>query len=204
MLVEVDGGFEHKTNSITLDLPPKCAKLSSTSLFWAANCSKLPFTSEKGCRLGKGARQRGSAKGRGKGRGKVSVTERTRETGLKLAIGADCSRIRLQFLTEAAVLTLIGGLLGVVLGIGLSYLLSFVMETPVAVSPAACVVTVVFSVVIGLVFGLAPAVRASRLNPIEALRYEQACEYPFCNLIMETKNALRGGRSFLNGAGERT
>ena len=102
----------------------------------------------------------------------VSVTERTREIGLKLAIGASRSRIRLQFLTEASVLTLIGGVLGVAAGIGLAYLLSSVMGIPVFVSVPACLVAVVFSMVIGLVFGLAPALKASRLNPIEALRHE--------------------------------
>ncbi len=102
----------------------------------------------------------------------VSVTERTREIGLKLAIGASRSRIRLQFLTEASVLTLIGGVLGVAGGIGLAYLLSSVMGIPVFVSVPACLVAVAFSMVIGLVFGLAPALKASRLNPIEALRHE--------------------------------
>ena len=102
----------------------------------------------------------------------VSVTERTREIGLKIAIGAQQSRILWQFLTEAAVLTSLGGILGVACGIGLAYLLSSVMGTPVAISVGACAVAVAFSMVIGVVFGLMPAVKASKLNPIEALRRE--------------------------------
>ena len=100
----------------------------------------------------------------------VSVTERTREIGLKIAIGARKSRILWQFLTEAAVLTSLGGLLGVLCGIGLAEMLSHVMGTAVAISAPACIVAVAFSMVIGIVFGLVPAVKASRLNPIEALR----------------------------------
>ena len=102
----------------------------------------------------------------------VSVTERTREIGLKIAIGAQQSRILWQFLTEAAVLTSLGGILGVACGIGLAYLLSSVMGTPVAISVGACGIAVAFSMVIGVVFGLMPAVKASKLNPIEALRRE--------------------------------
>ena len=102
----------------------------------------------------------------------VSVTERTREIGLKIAIGARKSRILWQFLTEAAVLTSLGGLLGVLCGIGLAEMLSHVMGTAVAISAPACIVAVAFSMVIGIVFGLVPAVKASRLNPIEALRRE--------------------------------
>ena len=102
----------------------------------------------------------------------VSVTERTREIGLKIAIGAQQSRILWQFLTEAAVLTSLGGILGVACGIGLAYMLSSVMGTPVAISLGACAVAVAFSMVIGVVFGLMPAVKASKLNPIEALRRE--------------------------------
>ena len=102
----------------------------------------------------------------------VSVTERTREIGLKIAIGAQQSRILWQFLTEAAVLTSMGGILGVACGIGLAYMLSSVMGTPVAISVGACAVAVAFSMVIGVVFGLMPAVKASKLNPIEALRRE--------------------------------
>ena len=102
----------------------------------------------------------------------VSVTERTREIGLKIAIGAQQSRILWQFLTEAAVLTSMGGILGVATGIGLAEMLSHIMGTPVAISVPACVIAVAFSMVIGVVFGFVPAVKASKLNPIEALRRE--------------------------------
>ncbi len=102
----------------------------------------------------------------------VSVTERTREIGLKIAIGAQQSRILWQFLTEAAVLTSMGGILGVASGIGLAELMSHVMSTPVAISVPACIIAVAFSMVIGVVFGLVPAMKASKLNPIEALRRE--------------------------------
>lgn len=102
----------------------------------------------------------------------VSVTERTKEIGLKMALGARQKVILGQFLTEAAVLTSLGGFLGVLCGIGLAQMLSHVMGVPVVFSVPACVVAVVFSMVIGIVFGLVPAVKASRLNPIEALRHE--------------------------------
>lgn len=102
----------------------------------------------------------------------VSVTERTREIGLKIAIGAQQSRILWQFLTEAAVLTSMGGILGVATGIGLAEMMSHIMGTPVAISVPACIIAVAFSMVIGVVFGLVPAMKASKLNPIEALRRE--------------------------------
>lgn len=101
----------------------------------------------------------------------VSVTERTREIGLKIAIGARQKRVMKQFLTEAGVLTSIGGVLGVAFGIGLAYMLSKVMGTPVAISAPACLIAVLFSMLIGIVFGLVPAVKAAKLNPIEALRH---------------------------------
>ena len=102
----------------------------------------------------------------------VSVTERTREIGLKKALGARKNRILGQFLTEAAVLTSIGGILGVAVGIGLAYVIHFVASVPVAISVPAIAVSVVFSTVVGIVFGLLPSVQASNLDPIEALRYE--------------------------------
>ena len=102
----------------------------------------------------------------------VSVTERTREIGLKKAIGAKKSRILWQFLTEAAVLTSLGGLLGVAGGILMASVISRIAKTPTAISIPASVIAVVFSMVIGVVFGLFPAVKAANLNPIEALRHE--------------------------------
>ncbi len=102
----------------------------------------------------------------------VSVTERTREIGLKKAIGAKKSRIRAQFLTEAAVLTSLGGMIGVAGGIVFSRVFSNVMGTRTSISIPACVVSVAFSMAIGIIFGLLPAVKASNLNPIDALRSE--------------------------------
>ena len=100
----------------------------------------------------------------------VSVTERTSEIGLKKAIGAKKRRIRLQFLTEAAVLTSLGGIIGVLSGVGLAELISGMMDIPVAISVPAILIAVVFSMLIGVVFGMLPAVKAANLNPIEALR----------------------------------
>ena len=100
----------------------------------------------------------------------VSVTERTSEIGLKKALGAKRRRILWQFLTEAAVLTCMGGLLGVLTGVGLAELISRFNSIPVAISIPAIVISVVFSTLIGVIFGLLPAVKAANLNPIEALR----------------------------------
>ena len=100
----------------------------------------------------------------------VSVTERTSEIGLKKALGAKKRRIRMQFLTEAAVLTSLGGIVGVASGIALAQLISNMMQIPVSVSVPAILIAVAFSTIIGIVFGLVPAVKAANLNPIEALR----------------------------------
>ncbi len=102
----------------------------------------------------------------------VSVTERTREIGLKKALGARKKRILAQFLTEASVLTSIGGLIGVLFGIALSKIIANLAEVPVSISTKAIVVSVVFSTVVGIVFGLLPSIKAANLNPIDALRYE--------------------------------
>lgn len=102
----------------------------------------------------------------------VSVTERTREIGLKKAIGAKKGKILAQFLTEASVLTSIGGVIGVGIGIALAQLISKVASVPVAISSLSIIVSVVFSMVVGIVFGLIPSIKAANLNPIDALRYE--------------------------------
>lgn len=102
----------------------------------------------------------------------VSVTERTREIGLKKALGAKKRRILVQFLTEASVLTSIGGIIGVGIGIGLAQLISKAASVPVAISSVSIVVSVVFSMAVGIIFGLIPSVKAANLNPIDALRYE--------------------------------
>ena len=102
----------------------------------------------------------------------VSVTERTREIGLKKALGARRGKILMQFLTEASVLTSIGGLIGVAAGVGLAQVISKMAEVPVAISTPAIVISVVFSMAVGIVFGLLPSIKAARLDPIDALRYE--------------------------------
>lgn len=100
----------------------------------------------------------------------VSVTERTGEIGLKKAIGANKKRILGQFLTEAAVLTSVGGILGVFAGIVLSAVIAKMSGTPMVLSAPAAALAVIFSTVIGIVFGLLPSVKAANLSPIEALR----------------------------------
>lgn len=100
----------------------------------------------------------------------TTVTERTVEIGLKKAIGAMPWQIQVQFLIESFMLSMIGGILGVLLGIGLSYSLCQMMSMQFVVSPDAIVLGVGFSAAIGIVFGWAPARKASRLNPIDALR----------------------------------
>ena len=102
----------------------------------------------------------------------VSVTERTGEIGLKKAIGAKKKRILLQFLTESAVLTSLGGIIGVITGMIMAQLISGMMQIPVAISIPAIIISVVFSTLIGVVFGMLPAIQAANLNPIEALRRE--------------------------------
>ncbi|MFI5335652.1 MAG: ABC transporter permease [Opitutales bacterium] len=102
----------------------------------------------------------------------VSVTERTREIGIRLAVGAHGSDVLLQFLTEAIVLSLMGGILGILLGIGSSHLISQLNGWPVLVSTSAVVGAFLFSAAIGVFFGFYPARKASELDPIEALRYE--------------------------------
>jgi len=102
----------------------------------------------------------------------VSVTERTREIGLKKAIGARKSKIRWQFLTEAVVLTSLGGIIGVITGIALSQFISRFSQTPSAISVSAILMGVAFSMLIGIIFGIIPSIKASNLNPIDALRHE--------------------------------
>ena len=102
----------------------------------------------------------------------VSVTERTSEIGLKKAIGAQKKAILGQFLTEAAVLTSIGGMLGVASGIGMAQIINKFSGVPVSINVGASVLAVVFSMLIGILFGIIPSVKAANLDPIEALRRE--------------------------------
>ena len=102
----------------------------------------------------------------------VSVTERTNEIGLKKALGARNNRILAQFLTEAVVLTSLGGVIGVISGIILAEVISHAAGTPVAISIPAIILSVLFSMAIGVIFGFLPSVQAANLNPIDALRRE--------------------------------
>lgn len=102
----------------------------------------------------------------------VSVTERTREIGIRLAIGALAREVRLQFLTEAVVLCALGGLVGIALGFVASIGLASLIDVPYIFDPVINIVSFLFSAVMGIVFGYYPASRASKLDPIDALRHE--------------------------------
>lgn len=102
----------------------------------------------------------------------VSVTERTREIGIRMAIGATEEDVQRQFLIEAMVLSLMGGIIGILLGVGTSFIITNVLGWAVLISPWAIVTAVFFSMGVGVFFGYYPAKKASRLDPIEALRYE--------------------------------
>ena len=102
----------------------------------------------------------------------ISVTERTREIGVRKALGATQGEILWQFLVEAATLTLIGGAIGMLLGGGLAYAVSHLTPIPARVPPLSIVAALGASVITGIVFGIMPAQRAARMDPVEALRYE--------------------------------
>jgi putative ABC transport system permease protein len=102
----------------------------------------------------------------------VSVTERTREIGLRLAVGARPRDILGQFLIEATTLAAIGGAIGVALGVGAANAIAKAFGWPLLISPNAVLIAVVFSGLVGIFFGFYPAQRAARLDPIEALRRE--------------------------------
>jgi len=102
----------------------------------------------------------------------VSVTERTREIGIRLAIGALAREVRLQFLTEAVVLCSLGGAIGILLSFGLSILLTKIMSVDFVFDPVINILSLLFSSFLGILFGYVPAQRAAALNPIDALRHE--------------------------------
>lgn len=102
----------------------------------------------------------------------VSVTERTREIGVRVAVGATEEALQLQFLGESVVLSLIGGAAGVLAGIAGSYLVGQTLNWPMEMSGQSVFIAALFSIAVGVFFGYYPARKAARLDPIEALRYE--------------------------------
>jgi putative ABC transport system permease protein len=102
----------------------------------------------------------------------VSVTERTREIGIRLAIGATAREVMLQFLVEAVTLSCVGGILGMILAFALCFTLAQVIEVPFNFNPQINLIAFLFSAAVGVLFGYTPARRAARLNPIDALRHE--------------------------------
>lgn len=102
----------------------------------------------------------------------VSVTERTREIGVRLAVGATEGNVRLQFLGEAILLSAFGGMMGVLMGILGSYIIGWTLDWPMVISPQGILIGVAFSIAVGILFGYYPARKASALDPIVALRYE--------------------------------
>jgi putative ABC transport system permease protein len=102
----------------------------------------------------------------------VSVTERTREIGIRLAVGAQARQVLMQFLVEAVVLSLFGGLIGIALGLAFAAFAANILKVPFILEPNIVIIAFVFSALVGVIFGYFPARRAARLNPIEALRHE--------------------------------
>jgi putative ABC transport system permease protein len=102
----------------------------------------------------------------------VSVTERTREIGIRLAIGARERDVLTQFLVEAVMMSVLGGVIGILLGLGFSYLGAKALNFPFIPSTVAVMIAFLFSAAIGIGFGFFPARKAARLDPIEALRHE--------------------------------
>jgi len=102
----------------------------------------------------------------------VSVTERTKEIGIRKSLGARRRDILTQFMVESAILSLSGGLIGILLGSGISSLAKMFLPLNLRLNPMAVLIAVIFSLVVGIFFGLYPASKASKLDPIDALRYE--------------------------------
>lgn len=102
----------------------------------------------------------------------VSVTERTREIGLRMSIGATGRDIMMQFLIEAVIISVTGGILGILLGAGATWMISFIAHWPVQIDPSSVILSFVVCTLIGIIFGFYPAAKASNLDPIEAIRYE--------------------------------
>ncbi len=102
----------------------------------------------------------------------VSVTERTREIGIRMAVGAMAQDILIQFLIEAVVLSGIGGIVGIIIGIGITIGVSDIMNIHLVINPSITIIALLFSMLIGILFGIIPARKAANMNPIDALRYE--------------------------------
>lgn len=102
----------------------------------------------------------------------VSVTERTREIGIRKAIGAKRKNILIQFLIESVVLSVVGGIIGILLGVVVSYLLTKFVKLSISINPNVVFLSFLFAVGVGVIFGMYPASKASKLKPIDALRYE--------------------------------
>jgi len=102
----------------------------------------------------------------------VSVTERTREIGIRMAVGARAKHVQVQFLMESLLLGLAGGLIGILLGVGIAYGLARTFAWPQLISPVAVFGSALFSMLIGVFFGYYPARKAAALDPIDALRFE--------------------------------
>lgn len=102
----------------------------------------------------------------------VSVTERTREIGIRKALGAKTRDVMIQFLTESAILSAMGGIIGIIIGVGTVSLGALALGVPVVVKPGVVILAVGFSAVVGIFFGLYPASKAAGSDPIDALRYE--------------------------------